>query len=61
MNMPLLRLLSARLPVAVLLVVLSIPWNAAQGDTVLVTYKYDRAGRVDPGRLRKQYVFPLPI
>jgi YD repeat-containing protein len=46
MNMRLLRLLSTGLPVAVLLVVLSIPWNAAQGDTVLVTYKYDRAGRL---------------
>ena len=46
MNMRLLRLLSAGLPMAVLLLVLSIPWNAAQGDTVLVTYKYDRAGRL---------------
>ena len=46
MNMWFLRLLSTRLPMAVLLVVLSIPWNAAQGDPVLVTYKYDRAGRL---------------
>jgi YD repeat-containing protein len=46
MNMRLLRLLSAGLPVAVLLGVLAISWTVAQGDTVLVTYKYDRAGRL---------------
>jgi len=46
MNMRPLRLFSAVLPVAVLLVVLSMSWTAAQGDTVLVTYKYDRAGRL---------------
>ena len=38
-------LLRAILPVTVLLLLL-IPWNAAQGDTVQRTYTYDRAGRL---------------
>ena len=38
-------LLRAVMPVTVLLILL-ISWTAAQGYTVLVTYKYDRAGRL---------------
>ena len=38
-------LLWVMLPATVLLLLL-IPWNAAQGDPVQRTYTYDRAGRL---------------